>query len=530
MSESTVHDDGRYWAFISYSHKDAAFGRRLHRRLESYALPRRLAGRAAAQGTVPRRLTPIFRDRDEFPAAKDLSAEVQAALKVSRSLIVVCSPTAAASPWVAREIELFHALHPDRPILAAIREGDPHECFPEALRHAGPGGASVEPLAADFRRGHDGWELGQLKLVAGMLGVGLDELVQRNSQRFVRRVTAVTAAALALVLVMAVLTVFAVGARNEAERQRAEAEGLAGYMRTDLREKLRSVGRLDVMSAVNQRALAYYDLQTGNESPDVQAHRAQLLQALGEDDEDRGDHNSAIEKFRAAFNITAALLAADPGAAERVFDHAQSTFFLGLDAYGRGNRAGAKTGFEHYRQLAMRMIALSPQEPRYVRELAYAEADLCSLAMPQEPAAALKWCASALRHMQDAARRLPPSSLVQADLFNRQHWLADAYHLNGDEAQAKAHRLIAERMIEDLIKAEPLNTDFKIDWIALQRNLARGEVRSGEIDQAKARLIRAKALIDQMTIFDPHNAGWAAQQRKVEIDLDKIKSGRPGEK
>ena len=56
-------EDAKYWAFVSYSHKDAAFGRRLHRRLEGYVLPRRLVGRATARGAVPRKLAPVFRDR-----------------------------------------------------------------------------------------------------------------------------------------------------------------------------------------------------------------------------------------------------------------------------------------------------------------------------------------------------------------------------------------------------------------------------------------------------------------------------------
>ena len=103
MAAKAAGDDTRYWASISYSHKDAAFGRRLHRKLESYVLPRRLSGAQA----LPRRLVPIFRDRDELPAAGDLSTEVRAALAQSRSLIVVCSPQAAASQWVHREVALL---------------------------------------------------------------------------------------------------------------------------------------------------------------------------------------------------------------------------------------------------------------------------------------------------------------------------------------------------------------------------------------------------------------------------------------
>ena len=102
------------------------------------------------------------------------------------------------------------------------------------------GGA--EPLAADLRPDADGRRLGFLKLVAGLSGVGLDALVQRDAQRRVRRVTAVTAAALAAMLVMAVLTGLALSQRREAERQRAEAEGLVEFMLTDLRDEAERSG------------------------------------------------------------------------------------------------------------------------------------------------------------------------------------------------------------------------------------------------------------------------------------------------
>ena len=86
-------------------------------------------------------------------------------------------------------------MRPDGCVLAAIIEGEPfasdlpgreaEECFPPALRHAydergRPTKKRAEPIAADLRDSGDGKRLGLLKIVAGMLGVGLDELVQRE--------------------------------------------------------------------------------------------------------------------------------------------------------------------------------------------------------------------------------------------------------------------------------------------------------------------------------------------------------------
>ncbi len=99
--------DIRYKAFISYSHEDEEWAKWLHKTLESYRLPRRLIGQTTEQGTVPSRLSPIFRDRDELASATDLGKAIRAALAASERQIVICSPAAARSKWVNEEILAF---------------------------------------------------------------------------------------------------------------------------------------------------------------------------------------------------------------------------------------------------------------------------------------------------------------------------------------------------------------------------------------------------------------------------------------
>jgi hypothetical protein len=93
-------DEWKYWAFISYSHQDKGWGHRMHKALETYNVPRRLVGRASRDGTVPKRLFPIFRDREELPTSSDLGPNIYEGLKSSRYLIVICSPRSANSRWV----------------------------------------------------------------------------------------------------------------------------------------------------------------------------------------------------------------------------------------------------------------------------------------------------------------------------------------------------------------------------------------------------------------------------------------------
>jgi WD40 repeat protein len=188
----------RYWAFISYSHHDVRAATQLHRWLERYAVPGRLAGRDSPVGPLPRRLFPIFRDRDELPSSAELGGVINHALLSSRYLIVVCSPQAAQSRWVNEEIRQFKALGRADRVLALIVDGEPNaadrlrECFPPALRwdEAADGASAptpVEPIAADARREGDGEALARMKLVSGLLNVGLDELLRRERRRRIQR-------------------------------------------------------------------------------------------------------------------------------------------------------------------------------------------------------------------------------------------------------------------------------------------------------------------------------------------------------
>lgn len=216
----------RYSAFISYSHADERWARWLVSALESYRLPKHLIGRESPVGPLGRKLPPLFRDRDELASAASLADAVRIALGESASLIVICSPAAVKSQWVNEEIRSFVALGRGDHIFCLIVDGEPQakdparECFPPALAEAG----LLEPLAADVRPGGDGKWAARTKLLAGLLGVGYDELRQREAARRQRQLLAIAIAATVALVFTSALAVFAFISRAEAIRQRDTAE------------------------------------------------------------------------------------------------------------------------------------------------------------------------------------------------------------------------------------------------------------------------------------------------------------------
>jgi hypothetical protein len=200
----------RYAAFISYSSKDAKFAQRLHRALESYGIPSSLGKFDLIGGGKANRIYPVFRDREELSAGH-LGDQIEANLKASAALIVVCSPHGAASPWVQKEIEFFASQGRHAKIFAIIPDSAPltdeqgadctQSCFPPAFRGDALAGDKLEPLAADARKAKDGFRNAWLKIVAGVVGVSPGQIMDRDRARQrLRRQQAAFACGLILVL------------------------------------------------------------------------------------------------------------------------------------------------------------------------------------------------------------------------------------------------------------------------------------------------------------------------------------------
>jgi tetratricopeptide (TPR) repeat protein len=230
-----VNTTFKYRAFISYSHSDEKWARWLHRGLETYRMPKQLVGAATEYGPVPARFAPVFRDRDELATATNLGATLIAALEQSACQIVICSRKAAKSRWVNEEILTFKRLGKAHRIFSLVVDGEPGasadpqladlECFPKALIYRlGEDGNLTEergePIAADVRPRKDRKQDALLKLLAGMLGIGLDELKRREARRRQRRMVALVTASVTGMLITSALATAAWLARNEAQRQR----------------------------------------------------------------------------------------------------------------------------------------------------------------------------------------------------------------------------------------------------------------------------------------------------------------------
>lgn len=508
--------DYRYRAFISYSHADEEWGAWLQRSLERFRAPADLARQIAAEGRSAR-LSPVFRDREDLPVAGNLNEAIQKALAEAEFQIVLCSPNAAKSRWVNEEIKLFHRLHGAGRTFAIIVAGEPGggaaECFPPALRlRLGPDGEPTdephETLAADAREQGDGRRYALLKTAAGMLGVGLDDLVRREARAKARRTRAIVAGTSAIAASMTFAAIFAINQRNEARVMRGKAETLVEFMLTDLSDRLGPVGRLDILEEVGGEVLDYYadqDIKT-LDAPAL-SRRAQALIKLGAVDQRRGDLVAALKAFEAAFASTEEQLRRTPNNPDRIFDHAQSVFYLGSVASDRGEFDAAEAHFQVYDQLAEKLIAIDPGSRKWRLEKAYATSNLGSIRYNRgDYAAAIPYFETSSKIRAELAAETPGDRGIAFAHASALSWLAYAQLATGDFADAIA-TLKEQLAIYDARSAGSNALDYESleKQITAERRLAQAHFALGDLTSAGEALARASTIGDQLLAREPGN-------------------------
>lgn len=365
---------------MSYSHRDRRIAAGLHRAIERYRVPDRLAGLQGLHGPVPARLYPIFRDRDEL-AAGPLARQLVEAIGQARCFILICSQESARSRWVNEEVTHFLSLGDPSRLLCLIADGTPHaadparECFPPVLLERG-----LEPMAADIHA--DGLDNARLKIIAGLLGVGFDELKRRDLIARNRRLVALASLSLAVAIVTAALAVVATRARQEAERSRQRGEELIGFMLGELRGKLEPLGKLDILDAVGDRAMAYFASLDGERDPGPRARaaRAMALRQIGEVRFAQGRHAEAVEALTAALALQRQLVADQPQDSALLFELGQTEFWVGYAAWRAGDFDRAEINLSAYQTLSGQLVERDPGNQAWRGEVVFALHNLGVLA------------------------------------------------------------------------------------------------------------------------------------------------------
>lgn len=522
-------EEFRYKAFISYCHADEKWAKWLHRALETYRVPRHLVDKYDLPSN---RLIPIFRDRDELSSSVDLSATIEDALIASANLVVICSPEAAESQWVNAEIKQFKQLGKAGRVFCFL-VGNPEESFPAAalVDVDGDGYATAEetePLAADARL--DGKADATLKIVAGLLGIGLDELKQRENRRRHQRLAYVAAGAIAGMTLTTGLAIFAmlaereaVNARALAESHRAQANDLVSFMIGDLRTRLEEMGRLDVLDAVGQKALLFFaSLQTAEITAKEKFLNAVSMRQIGLVRQAQGNLDGAIEAYQMSANALLSLRNEFPSNNNYTFEHAQSIFYIGYVHDERGELAESEEKLLEYEQTSSMLAAREPENSGYAMEVAYANANLAVVALRAgNYPAAQDYMLKGIVQTEQLATDFPEELLYKRELAESFSWVGRLETQRGNPREALRWQAKGLDLLRDLDEQE--------DSYASRSRVAThlevyGSIQMalGEHNNALGTFAESRDLVRGLVERDEKNSNWRGLQYRIELDTGNV--------
>ena len=250
----------KYFAFISYSSHDIAWGKKLQKKLEGYRMPSTLC---SEHGWQRNPIKPVFFAPTDIQPG-DLDEELKERLKASRNLIVICSPHSAKSNWVGKEIAFFHSLGRASSIHFFIVDSIPHsgnsetECFnpivktleiPEIL------GANIHEKV--FKSPWLNRERAYIQLITKLLGVEFDSIWQRHRRLLKQKIAARTIGFLVVITTMLGIWIenMPVDVTLTLEEKSVHNSKLPPLKNAIVQIALENEEKIDTLRAINQKGL-----------------------------------------------------------------------------------------------------------------------------------------------------------------------------------------------------------------------------------------------------------------------------------
>jgi tetratricopeptide (TPR) repeat protein len=303
-------------------------------------------------------------------------------------------------------------------------------------------------------------------------------------------------------------------------------------MLTDLRDRLRGVGRLDVMQAVNQRALGYYgERQDLNGlSPASLTRRARILYAIAEDKLAAGNLDGALRAYEEAGQVTSEQVAREPDDPQLLFEQAKSYYGIGRVHELREDWPVAAAYYARFASAAERMIRLEPSNPDYMVKVGAASIDLGNIHLNgfKDGARAQLHYAKGVRWLRMAAQARPDDRDVRLKLANAYGWLADSHFIREQWTQSLAARQEQLAIATKLAEAAPRNLENQFRLAVAKRAIAHSQRRVGALELAKANLTAARAVSLRLVGHDLSNAEWLLLRGMTACDLLFLDLGLPG--
>ncbi|GJI92475.1 nSTAND1 domain-containing NTPase [Duganella hordei] len=295
-----------------------------------------------------------------------------------------------------------------------------------------------------------------------------------------------------------------------AEQHRAKAEDLMGYMLGEFVDKLRPLGKLDLLDSVSNRALAYLsDASRVNDSDAALAQRIKSLLLISEVKIARADPVAANTALLAAREILHRQLQTRPTDMSLIKSAGENAFWLGQIDSDRKEWAKAQQYFEEYRAHSDAMAALAPNDADSWMEQSYAHNSLGTVALRRgDVLRAANEFALSVALKTRAFSKSPNDQRLAADLADSLSWQASAQLQLGQLTQAESLYDKELALLQTIHRTHPNDTLWLNRLASAWSHQADVKQARGDLTVSRENLNSAQSLLKTIVDRDPSNRTW----------------------
>ncbi|MCU8002270.1 winged helix-turn-helix domain-containing protein [Shewanella sp. SM96] len=340
-----------------------------------------------------------------------------------------------------------------------------------------------------------------------------------NMLRWTRRLT--VALLCVLTLTSVIMSVRSIEAEKLALQKRLAAEDLLGFMVGDFADKMRGIGRMDLLDGISNKALEYFTDFSNKEddahlSFDARFQHGQTLEAMGEVAYSRNKIDEARSALLAAQEKMLPLLELQPENLALLKTLGANAFWLGQLKYDVSDWAASRPFFEQYLAYSQTMYALAPEDKDALMELSYAHNTLGSVSMKQQEfAKAQQDFEESLRLKLLALAKAPEDSQLIADVANARSWLASAAVSQGDVLSAIQIHTQLQQELSNNIKQPYILDRLAASHQILAKLYDYQDLPEQALRQTRLGLEAISKALEQ----DPKNDIWTRQNYYLHFNL-----------
>ena len=221
-----------------------------------------------------------------------------------------------------------------------------------------------------------------------------------------------------------------------------------------------------------------------------------------------GNLEEAERHFNEAFEITEGQLEKDPENPDRIFEHAQSVYWVGYLNYAQGDYIGAIAKNEQYLELAKALADCEPNSFRSQQEEIFALSNIAIInAISGRENLAKQAFEKLIPKYISASENYPENIDFKLDLADAYGWLADSY-LNENPAQSVIYRRSQVLVFEEMSANYPTGKNVTHRGSSSLIGLAHANYKLANYSEAKRLIDEVSPQLTDLIEYEPNNSEW----------------------